>query len=169
VLLISTTLADVSQLMQAVFTAGLLLIAGVAAGVAWAQLKAGRQAEKLHRVYGLVDRTTHLEFVALTSDALAPFPFADNEAMKRWWHDPDNELARRSLVTLLNFFEEMAGEYLDGLLDLRIADRGIAYVAASVWQTVADFVAWFSDDTGETRAWDRLREFAEGWQLPDAV
>jgi hypothetical protein len=180
VIVISTTLGDVSQLLQAIFTGGLLLIAVVAAGFAWAQLRAGRQTaleqlraavehEKRVRVYELVDRTTHLEFVALASDALAPFPFADVHAMEGWWRDPQQDNARRCLVTLLNFCEEIAGEYLDGILARSIADKNIAYVAASVWEIVAEFVDWFRKDSGDASAWEQLRGFADTWQRPPAA
>jgi hypothetical protein len=72
-------------------------------------------------------------------------------------------------MTLLNFCDEIAGEYLDGILDRRIADKNVAYVAESVWETVVDFVKWFSDYADQPRAWDQLREFSATWKLPPSA
>jgi hypothetical protein len=96
------------------------------------------------------------------------FPFSEVRDIELWWHDPRNEDARRCLVTLLNFCDEVAGEYLRGILERRIADKNIACVAVSVWATVAEFVERFTKDTGKTRAWNRLKEFAAKWLLPPA-
>jgi hypothetical protein len=82
--LIGATLGEVSELLTAVFTGGLVLLAAVTALFAWNQLREGRAeaAEQLQaqirseprlRVYALVDRTTRLDFVELTASALTLF------------------------------------------------------------------------------------------------
>jgi hypothetical protein len=73
---------------------------------------------------------------------------------------------RRQATALLNFCEEIAGEYHDDLLDRDVADKNVAYTAASVWRFAEPFVMFLRERTGEQRAWDRLQRFAEGWRPP---
>jgi hypothetical protein len=176
-LLIGAALGDVGSLLTAIFTGGLVIVAIVAALFAWGQLQSSRQIaaderaadlerEKRGRVYALVDRTTHLDFVQLNAHAVALFQLDSDLRRTVWWEDPDRKAIRDSAITLLNFCEEIAGEYLDGLLDREVADSNVAYIAASVWLGARDFVTWFRNRTGEQLAWDRLREFAEQWPVP---
>lgn len=176
------TVADVSQLLQAIFTGGLLIAALAAAAAAWAQLGRGQKAvatqiaaqldnDRRLRAHSFADRTTTVEFVALMSEALKLFRL-DEDTWRKWWSDRDlkreNEVLRQQAVVVLNFCEAIAGEYLDGLLDKKVADKDIAYVAKSIWLAAERFVKFYRCETNEQRAWDRLEAFAKQWRIPDA-
>ncbi len=178
---LAAALGDVSQLFQAVFTAGLLLVAVAAVIVAGAQLGSGRKAvadqiaadlesQRRVRVYRLADRTTRFEFVVLMSGALSLFRL-DHSTWEKWWRDrplnPENEVVKQQAVVVLNFCEEIASEYLDGLLAKNVADKNVAYIATSIWRAAEPFVKFLRDETDEHRAWNRLEVFATEWRPPE--
>jgi hypothetical protein len=176
-----SALGDVSALLSTIFTGGLLLVAVVAAVVAWLTLRGGRrdvatqiaaqlESDRRRRVYALADRTTQLEFVIESTGALQLFGLED-DTLATWWrdrpHDPQKELISQQAVVLLNFCEEIASEYLDDLLDKEIADKNIGYIAAQTWSAAQPFVEFLRRESREERAWERLQTFATAWTPPE--
>ncbi len=176
-----SALGDISALLSTIFTGGLLLVAVVAAVVAWLTLRTGRRAaasqiaaqlegDRRRRVYALADRTTRLEFVVESTGALQLFGL-DDAALETWWrdrpNDPKKELISQQAVVLLNFCEEIASEYLDDLLDKEIADKNIGYIAAQTWIAAEPFVRFLRRKSHEQRAWERLQIFATAWTPPE--
>ena len=181
--LLATALGDSSILLQAIFTGGLLVTAVGAAWLTWVQLRSTRetnaeqraaqlQSQERLRVYQLADRTTYLEFIQLMTSALELFRLGD-ATWQSWWRDrprdADRETVKQQAVTLLNFCEEIASEYLDELLDREIADKNVAYLAASVWSEAWEFVYFLRGVTHEDRAWERLEDFAGQWLVEHAT
>ena len=182
---LAATPGDVSQQLQTVFTGGLLVATIAAVIAAWRQLGREQKAaaaqveerlknERRQRVHNLTDRTTTVEFIGLMSQALKVFR-GNEDAWRESWGDralnAEGEMLRRQLAVLavLNFFEEIAGEYVDGLLDKEVADKNLAYVATSMWKASERFVKFYRCETKEKRAWDRLEAFANAWRVPEAV
>ena len=162
---VAASLTSISTLLQAVFTAGLLVVAAVAAGFAYRQLTLQTQVARRERVYALADRTADLEFVVMMNDALTLMrmtPSARADALAA----PDATQRMLQAITILNFFEEVAGEYLDGLLDKPVANKNVAALAVGVWKDAREFIDWFRDTRQEdaSAAWDRLQTLGNTWE-----
>ncbi|HWH10037.1 MAG TPA: hypothetical protein VG165_02840 [Solirubrobacteraceae bacterium] len=165
---ILASLISVSALFQALFAGGLLVVACVAASYARAQLAEQRAIASRDRVYALVDRCSDLRFVRMMDNAIKFFALGAWDGKARW-NDTKSLTLRLEVVTLLNFCEEVAGEYLDGLLDKSVADRNVAYIAVTVWRDSEWFVQWIRDTSGEQLAWKELENLASLFSRRDAV
>jgi hypothetical protein len=62
---------------------------------------------------------------------------------------------RLDVLSVLNFFEELAGEYNDGLLEEDSAHRTVAYFAIGMWEAAEWFVLWQRATSGEHRFYEQ--------------
>lgn len=52
----------------------------------------------------------------------------------------DREKAR--VLTVLNFYELVAAEYIAEFLDREVANRHLAYIAVATWEGARNFIEW---------------------------
>jgi hypothetical protein len=157
------SLQGISSLLAAIFTGGLLLVAIVAAWYTRKQLRTQSANAKLARVYALSDRTSDTKFMAAMMTTVRLLNM-DSAAGRARWDSRRFVNSRPDVLAVLNFFEEVAGEYCDGLLDESVADRNVAYLAVNLW-TMAD--RWFADlvrgTSRQDGSWDQLEKLSKKW------
>lgn len=159
------SLLSISTLLSAIFAGCLLIVAIVAAGFTYRQLQAQARNTKLERVYALSDRCSDPEFMALMASAQAFFSLGPTAGKKRWraMANARDKHPRTNILAVLNFLEEIAGEYRDGLLDKTVADRNVALVAVEAWGQAKWFAVWIRKTTGQDEAWKQLQTLADAW------
>jgi len=154
------SLVGISNLLSAVFTGGLLVVALVAARFTYVQLKTQARNAKLERVYALSDRSTDPAFTAALLDAQRLFSMGP-DAGKQLWRAPDSPNLQSNVLAVLNFLEEMASEYRHDLLDQAVADRSVAALAAASWKEAKWFVLWIRDIADEPDGWAEIQALAD--------
>jgi hypothetical protein len=114
-------------------------------------LEQQQRGERQRRVYEHLARLQSREFVLMLSTAQELFLTKPNRRRKKqpnpnWqalWLKRDVE-ERAQIVTAMNFFEILAGEYNEpNYLDKPAADKALAIVADGIWEQARSFVAWY--------------------------
>jgi len=161
------SLVDISTLLVAIFTGGLLLAAVIAAAFTYVQLKSQARNAKLVRVFALSDRCADPTFMALMTRAQTMFSMfsTDPAAGKKYWTDMKDDPGnfQSNILAVLNFLEEIAGEYRSGLLDRPAANGNVALVAVGAWTQAKGFALWRREESRQDEAWDELEALAREW------
>lgn len=95
----------------------------------------------------------------------------ESESGKRRWTEDDKDESnwQANILAVLNFLEEIAGEYRDGLLDRSVADRSVALIAVGAWKQAEWFALWVREMSSQDQAWGELQGLAQEWENRPAV
>lgn len=139
--------------VSAAAAVGTLLVTGGALAFAWYQIREGRRntqrqlddalgRERRARVDQYLARLTATDFRPAVADAVDLFAVAPAERERAWraWNARSTDEKLKTLA-FLNFFEEVAGQYQDGLLDREAARHVIAPTAVRYWEAGDWFIA----------------------------
>jgi hypothetical protein len=158
--ILSLTLDDLGDIATAVaaFATVLLLAAAIWAGkTAQAQIAEQRRIEMRRRAYDHLGVFNSRDFTETSSKAAAVLRlFKEEKTAHREIWAKLSEADRTSVVTFLNFYEEIATEYNAGFLD-RTASEPLVFVAVVMWQRSKELIEWLR--RGERRyleQWERL-------------
>src|SRR4051812_46961451 len=150
-------LANIATAVLAVATV-LLLFAAIWAGkTAQAQIAEQRRIEMRRRAYDHLGIFNSLDFTETSAKAAAVLRLfkEENTPHKTIWAElPDKD--RNSVLTFLNFYEEIATEYNAGFLD-QVASEPLVFVTVVMWQRSKELVEWLR--RGERRyleQWEKL-------------
>lgn len=153
-------LDDVGNIAAAVLAGAtvLLLAAAVFAGrTAQAQIAEQRKIEMRRRAYDHLGIFNSREFTEMSAEAARVLRLFKEEekAHKEIWTKLSGS-ERTSVVTFLNFYEEIASEYNAGFLDPTAAEP-LVFVAVVMWQRSRDLAGWLRrGDRRYLEQWERL-------------
>lgn len=166
-----TTVADIAGLIAALATAGLLVAAYIAGRIANRQLRSlgqqvelQRNTELRRRVYEHLAQLFESEFVLRASQAKRLFkarPEQPGGWQSLWDQKTDDEKA--VITSVMNFYEVVAGEYNDSLLDRAIAHKALIFVADATWLQARPFVKWLRTRYHVPRAYDEWERMHDEW------
>jgi hypothetical protein len=153
--------ADTAAWIESIATAAAVLVGIVAALYARSQLKDGRRTQQRQRVYDL-QQQFDAEILPIL-DKLFSFVAQDQETAKSQWREWTTAEPQRQweLTRALNFFELVSSEYLNDLLDKKVAHRNLVYTVVLTWPRVRWFVFWLRDQQNEDRLLDQWQKAYE--------
>lgn len=168
---LASTIGDIAASVAAVATVGLLVAASIAGVAAWRQLggltqqlQHQRKADGRRRVYEHLSRLFDRDFIKMDTEAqrlfrTRPAP-PDAAAWKTLW-DSKSESEKAKIMSTMNFYEVVAGEYNDTrqeLLDKSTADKALVYIADQMWTQAEPFVRWLRTEYKEDRAYEEWEQ-----------
>jgi hypothetical protein len=178
---IASATGDVAAIVVAIATVGLLIAASIAGWIAnkqlvrlTQQLEDQRTAEGRRRVYEHLAQLFDRDFIETDTDAQRLFntrPVPDDDTWEGLWKQKsDQEKAR--IVTVMNFYEVVAGEYNDDgnqLIDKATADKALTVIASRMWVQAEGFARWFRRYRSADLAyadWERLHDTVSATKAP---
>jgi hypothetical protein len=160
--IIGSSFGDWATAVGAAATVG-ILIAAVWAAVYGArnQIEQQRAIERRRRVYDHQATLNSRDFAEMTAEAVSFIElFRSNvpTAVPLW--QGAYPAAKMRVIAVLNFYELVAGEYNETLLDRGIADMTLAYAAVGMWDYTYPFLAQIRREGGEV-GFEQWKEMVE--------